>query len=177
MTADHFHKKSLLRNLKVLTSCRNREKIEHNDKSSKTYRVSNRSLYIYTYIYCNIHIYCSESYLLQKWRRSNAGWFLHRTLPSPLSRHLPPPYGRFSFLYFLHARRNGRHTHDPPRTTIHWNSIHDGGSSSAGTFGPSRIFFVITRADQAKEFVSFRRFREFARNKRSSVTSAPMLMF
>lgn len=70
MTADHFHKKPLLCNLKVLTSCRNREKIEQNDKSSKTYRISNRSLYIYTYIYC------SESYLLQKWRRSNAGWFL-----------------------------------------------------------------------------------------------------
>lgn len=114
---------------------------------------------------------------LQKWRRSNAGWFLHRTpLPSPLSRHLPPPYGRLSFLYFLHARRNGRDTHDPPRTTIHWNSIHDGGSSSAGTFGPSRIFFVITRA-QAKEFASFRRFRGFVRNKRSSVALVPMLVF
>lgn len=57
MTADHFHKKSLLRNLKVLTSYRNREKIEQNDKSSKTYRVSNRSLYIYTYIYTVIYIY------------------------------------------------------------------------------------------------------------------------
>lgn len=57
MTADHFHKKSLLRNLKVLTSYRNREKIEQNDKSSKTYRISNRSLYIYTYIYTVIYIY------------------------------------------------------------------------------------------------------------------------
>lgn len=57
MTADHFHKKSLLCNLKVLTSYRNREKIEQNDKSSKTYRVSNRSLYIYTYIYTVIYIY------------------------------------------------------------------------------------------------------------------------
>lgn len=57
MTADHFHKKSFLRNLKVLTSYRNREKIEQNDKSSKTYRVSNRSLYIYTYIYTVIYIY------------------------------------------------------------------------------------------------------------------------
>lgn len=57
MTADHFHKKSLLRNLKVLTSYRNREKIEQNDKSSKTYRVSNRSLYIHTYIYTVIYIY------------------------------------------------------------------------------------------------------------------------
>lgn len=57
MTTDHFHKKSLLRNLKVLTSYRNREKIEQNDKSSKTYRVSNRSLYIYTYIYTVIYIY------------------------------------------------------------------------------------------------------------------------
>lgn len=166
MTADHFHKKPFLRNLKVLTSCRNREKIEQNDKSSKTYRVSNKSIYIY--------VYCSESYLLQKWRRSNRmippqELFLH-----PFPRH-PPPYGRSSFLFSREEKRS-RSTHDPPRTTIHWNSIHDGGSSSAGTFGPSRIFFVITHA-QAKEFACFRRFRGFARNERSSVVSVPMLVF
>lgn len=95
--------------------------------------------------------------------------FLH-----PFPRH-PLPYGRSSFLFSREEKRS-RSTHDPPRTTIHWNSIHDGGSSSAGTFGPSRIFFVITHA-QAKEFACFRRFRGFARNERSSVVSVPMLVF
>lgn len=96
---------------------------------------------------------------------------------SPLLRNLSPcSYGRLFFLYFLHARRNGRDTHDPPRTTIHWNSIHDGGSSSAGTFGPSRIFFMITRA-QTKEFACFRCFCGFVQNERNSIALVPMLVF
>lgn len=114
MTADHFHKKPLLRNLKVLTSCRNREKIEQNDKSSKTYRVSNRSIYIY--------VYCSESYLLQKWRRSNAGWFLHSSSFTPF--HVTRRLLMADLPSSLHARRNGR----DPRT------IHRGRRSTGTLF-------------------------------------------
>lgn len=69
-----------------------------------------------------IYVYCSESYLLQKWRRSNAGWFLHRSssfTPFHVTRLLMADLPS-SF----HARRNGR----DPRT------IHRGRRSTGTLF-------------------------------------------